>query len=49
MNDLMNSIASAGDLESCTSDMRIMICIFLFMYVMLIFTMLIGIFSKFGK
>ena len=49
MNELMNSIASAGDLASCTSDMRIMLNIFIFMYVLMILTIIIGFLSKIGR
>lgn len=43
MNELINNVASAGDLAECSADMRILICIFMFCFVITIFaTIIVG-------
>ena len=49
MNELMNQVASAGDLAESTADMRIILAMFLFGFVILTFTMMIGVIGNLSK
>lgn len=49
MNDLMNQVASAGDLAESSTDMRIILSMFLFGFVILTFTRIIGFIGNLEK
>lgn len=49
MNSLVEQIASSGELASATSDMRILIYLFMFTFIITTSCMIIGFLKKIGK
>lgn len=48
MEELANNIASAGDLSSCSPDMRILLYVFIFTFVATLFMSMIGFIKNIG-
>ena len=49
MNNLVEQIASSGELASITPDMRILLYLFMFTFIITISCMIIGYLKKLGK
>lgn len=49
MNSLVENIATSGELENVTSDMRILLYMFLFTFIVVTFCSIIGYLKGIGK